>query len=265
MIDEYLREVESSLRVDAARKRQIVDELRSHLTEKVDELQAAEPMRARADIEQMVLRDFGDPRDLALAYEPEGGAVLMNSAGEIVLRFGKAFGRGAVAAGRGAGKALKWVAIGLAGLLIISVGVGAWAYHEVKPYIPSIIEQSEPAYQFSQSCHETPCNGVVPTDAFYVHPEARKVRFDLEVWPVHDDDGNHVGNGTIRVTVTDNNGTLRFDRTFNGTDGYFSEETSWAAGAGNWTLSYAYEGFRGSVSVQAYAISVPWGDDAYSS
>lgn len=264
LIDDYLREVEASLRVDASRKRQIVDELHTHLIEKVNDVQAADPTRLRDEIEREVLREFGSAHDLAFAYGPEGTPVLRNSAGDIVLRIGQAVGRGAVAVGRGTGKALKWVAVALAGLLVVALGVGAWAYYEVKPYIPSIIEQSEPSYQYFERCADTPCSGAPPADSFYVRPEARTVRFDLNVYSVHpnDDWDQHYGNGTVHVQVTDPAGVVRYDRSFNLTDeGATYHETSWAAEPGNWSIAYTFDGFVGALDVEAYAISFPWGEE----
>jgi hypothetical protein len=263
LIDDYLREVETSLRVDAARKRQIVDELRTHLTEKADEVSAADPERPRAQIEQEMLREFGNPRDLALAYEPEGTAVLTNQAGEIVLRLGKAVGRGAAAVGRGSARALKWVAIALAALLVVALGVGAWAYYEVKPFIPAIIEQSEPTYQYFERCVATPCSGAAPADTFYVRGEATTVRLDLNVYSVHteDDWDRHVGNGSVRIVVTDPAGEVRYDRSLNVTEeGATFYETSWTAVEGNWTIAYSFDAFVGAIDVETYAIGFPWGE-----
>lgn len=264
LIEDYLRRVESTLRADADRKRQIVDELRTHLLEKVDDVHAAAPERSRHEVEQEVLREFGDPRDLALAYAPEGTAVLTNKAGEIVLQLGKAVGRGAVAVGRSSGRILKWTAVALAGLLVIALGVGAWAYYEVKPYIPTIIEQSEPVYQYFERCADTPCSGTASPDSFYVRPEAKTVRFDIDIYSVHRDAewDRHFGNGTLAVTILDPDGVARYDRVHNLTDeraSYF--ETSWAAVPGNWTVTYTFDGFVGAIDVEAYAIGFPWPEE----
>lgn len=257
LIEDYLREVETSLRVDAARKRQIVDELRTHLTEKVDDLHAATPARSRFDIEQEVLREFGNPRDLALAYEPDGTAVLRSAAGDVVVRLGRA----AKAVGRGTGTFLKWTAVALAVLLVVALGVGAWAYYEVKPYIPGMIESSQPVYQYFERCVETPCSGAPPPDSFYVRPEASMVRFDLNIYSVHpkgDRDG-HIGNGTLRILVSDPAGAALFDRTFNVTnEAGFHHETSWAAQPGNWSVAYTLMDFVGAFDVEAYAVSLPF-------
>jgi hypothetical protein len=264
LIEDYLREVDASLRVDATRKRHILDELRSHLTEKTEELHSGSPERPVEDIEREVLREFGSARELALAYEPSGVVVLTNEAGDIVLRLGKAVGRGAKAVGRSTGTILKWTAVALAVLLVTSLGVGAWAYYEVKPYIPSIIEQSEPSYQYYEKCADTPCSGAPPADVFYVSTDARSVRFDVNVYSVHKtgDRDRHYGNGTLQVSVVDPTGVKLFDRTFNNSEGASAhQEMRWAAVEGNWTVAVAYDGFIGAVDVEAYAITFPWGDE----
>lgn len=270
-IDDYLREVETSLRVDASRKRQLVDELRTHLAERVEDVAREDPARPLLEVQQEVLREFGNPRELALAYEPEGAAVLTNSAGEIVLRLTQAVGRGAAVVGRGAvvvgrgtGKALKWLAISLAALLVVAIGVGAWAFYEVKPFIPAILEQSEPAYQYYERCAATPCSGTPAADMFFVRPEAKTVRLDLNVQSTYADHDRaaHVGNGTIRITITDPLGEVRLDRAINlSSDASTRYETSWSAMAGNWTVAYAFDTFVGVVDVETYAISFPWGEE----
>lgn len=276
LIEDYLREVEASLRVDAARKRQIVDELRTHLTEKVADMQATMPERSVFEIEQEILREFGNPRDLALAYEPEGTAVLTNAAGNIVLRVGKAVGRGARVVGRSTGTFLKWTAVALAVLLVISLGVGAWAYYEMKPYIPALIDSNDPVYEYYEICSATPCNGAAPADTFYIHPEAQSVRFDLDVHPVRVSDeraDNMSTNGTVRIVVADPDGGVRYNRTFElaplrasehryaSSGGASYQEMSWAAVPGNWTVSYEFHDFVGSVSMTTYAVSLPFNAD----
>lgn len=264
LIDDYLREVETSLRTDTRRKRHIIDELRSHLADKVDDLQRAQPDRPRADLEREVLHEFGSARDLALGYEAEGTPVLRNEAGEIVLRLGKAVGRGAAAVGRGTGRVLKWMAISLAALLVLAVGVGAWAFYEVKPYIPAIIESQEPVYRYHERCVDTPCSGAAPGDVFYVRPEVKTVRFDLNLHATRsvEDWETPLGNGTVHVSVSDPNGTLRFDRTFNvSSEGGLKQEMSWAATPGNWTVQYRFDGFQGTLDVATYAVAFPWRDE----
>ncbi|HET6404676.1 MAG TPA: hypothetical protein VFH78_08515 [Candidatus Thermoplasmatota archaeon] len=272
LIENYLREVEASLRVDAARKRQIVDELRTHLTEKVADLRASHPERSAFELEQEVLHEFGNPRDLALAYQPDGSAVLTSAAGDIVLRVGHAVGRGARAVGRGTGAVLKWTAVALGILLAISLGVGAWAYYEVKPYIPSIIESSDPVYTYYESCVGTPCQGALPADTFYVRPEAQTVRFDLDVRPVRLSEEQAAAvpaNGSVRVVVADPSGEVRFDRTYelspmvegSAAGGRARQLLSWSAVEGNWTVAYTFTDFVGTVQAQTYAIRLPFTAD----
>lgn len=277
LTENYLREVEHSLRADADRKRQIIDELRSHLQEKIDDIKRANPERSYEDIEREVLHDFGSPRDLALAYEPEGVAVLKNNAGDTVLRVGQAVGRGATyvatdlapraarAAGRNAGRALKVIGITLAILLVTALGVAGWAYYEVKPYLGAIAEDGLPVYDYSESCSGTPCSGLLPAGSFYVKSEARQLRFELDIDPVHPSGAErgtpHVGAGSVTVTVTDPTGVQAYNRTVLMTNGSsVRHDATWAALEGNWTVAIAFDGFQGDVRVEAYTWSAPWRD-----
>ena len=259
LIEDYLREVQASLRVDATRKRQIADELRTHLTERVADELADDPSRPRDDVEREVLRDFGNPRDLALAYEPEGGEpVLLNQSGDIVLRLGRASARAAKAVGRGTTKVLKVTAIVLAGLLVVALGVGAWAYYEIKPYIPTIVESQEPVYSYSEGC-ATACSGAYPPDTFSVREGAETVRFDLRVRYDHDwETDERVGAGNVTVRIADPSGALRFERTLSvDNETRFHHEASWASMPGNWTASYEFDGFVGHIELETYAYGFP--------
>lgn len=253
IVEDYLREFESSLRVEPARRRQIVDELRSHVQEKVSDL-ARTSDAARVDLERAVLADLGSPRDLALAYEPEGHAVLKNQAGEVVLRLGGAVGRGARAVGRGMGAFLKWAAVAMGILLVIAIGVGVWAFYEVRPVLQEMAAGASPIYDYGESCEGTPCNGQVPGDRFYVPENTTSLRFHLEAYGPWRDDAN--ATGTVRVVVQDPQGNVAYNRTLTLSEDSSSSATAqWAPTPGNWTVSYEFDAFRGRVEARAYASS----------
>lgn len=262
LIEDYLREVEAGLRIEPPRRRQVVDELRSHLNEKVEDLRRREPHLPLADVERDVLRDMGSPRDLALAYEPDGLPVLVNRAGETVLRVGKAVGRGAAGAaravGRGTGRLLKGVAIALGVLLLVALVAGAWAYYELKPYALAVAEDSRPLYAYTQTCYDAPCDVAGETQAFYVKPEARHVRLLLDLGPLHQG-RNHTGSGNVSVTLADPSGLVLYERALvvsSPTDLY--QELQWAATPGNWTMTVEATDFVGHLNVRTYASSGPW-------
>lgn len=265
LIDGYLREVEASLRVDAERKRQIVGELRSHLREKAADLKRRDMARSDEDVEREVLAELGDPRTLALAYEPEGVAVLKDQAGRTVHRFSEAVGRGAKAVGRKAGKALKVVAIALAVMLALGLVVAGWAYYEFKPYLTALAEEGDPVYSYSERCAGTPCFGTTANDTFYVSEKAKNVWLQVELHGTRPDRGGEaLSNGTVTLRIQDATGDVRLDRTFTMSNGSIVDhEVSWSAEAGNWTVLVELAGFQGWVSVDVHATSVngPWRDD----
>lgn len=256
LIEDYLREVASALRVDAARKKQIVDELRAHLTEQAADLEQTRPGASRADVEREVLARFGNPRDLALAYEPEGAAVLRNQAGEVVLRLGTAVGRGARATARGASVVLKWFAVAVSALLVLTVALGVWGFYEVRPVIEALVEQSLPAYEHLKSCAPSPCDGNVTGDPFFVANDTKSVRLVIRSTTGPPPPGG-MDAGSVRVVVADAAGTIVLDRTFTAQDGI---ETRLAPSEGNWTVSYDYRGFQGDIHVIAYAMNLRLGD-----
>ena len=262
LTEDYLREVEATLSAEPERRRRIVEELRSHLREKMAEVRRREPDRAEEDVEREVLRDFGSPRDLALAYGTEG-PVLVNRAGDTVMRVGQAVGRGASSAaravGRGTGRLLKGVAIALAALLTLGVVGGVWAYYEFKPYVLAMAEESRPVYAFAQTCWETPCDAGEATQTFYVKPDARQVRFVLNVGGP---DGWHPrvnASGDLRVALVDPEGNVRYERAVSLVDGgRFHQELQWAGVPGNWTVTVSATQLVGQLDARAYVSSAPW-------
>lgn len=263
LIEDYLRQVEASLRAESPRRRQIVDELRSHLRDKVGDLQRERPDRPVEEVEREVLNGLGSARDLALAYEPEGVAVLKNKAGDTVVRVGSAVGRGARAVGRGTGRALRWLAIAVAFLLVLGTGVAIWAYYEFKPYITALAEESDPVYDHAETCSGTPCSGVIPGDTFFVGAHAAEVKLDLDIWPEWDGrDHRYVGGGSVTLRVLDPSGVARFNDTFHMTNATeVSKRTTWAAVAGNWTVEYELRDFVGALDLEMYAVAKPWRDE----
>lgn len=261
IIEDYLREIESRLE-DADRKSQIVSEIRSHLREKVYEVQAADPSRSQEEVAREVIADFGNPHDLALAYGPGGTPVLKSaSTGETVMRFGRAVGRGTKAF-------LKGVAITALVLLLVAAGVGAWAYYELKP----TLEKNFPytVFESYESCYHENCTAPATARTFYVHPEAREVRLALSLDRPHLVDGKLsyyywseknvtlAAYGTALVLVKDPTGHVLYDRTFSPAGGDDVRETmKWAPLAGNWTIEVEFVDFRGDLSVDVAAIGLP--------
>lgn len=265
LTEDYLREVEATLRVEPARKQQILDELRGHLQEKVNDLKTAAPDRTYADIEHEVIHDLGSARDLALAYTAEGDAVLQNRAGDTVLRLTSAMGRGATTAARvvreSGGKALKVIAIGLGVCLLLAVALGAWVYVEYGPMILTAASEAEPVFEHSESCAMA-CENVY-SQRFLVKPEATQVRFEVEIWGHRGDSSTRVAAGTVHITIIDANGTVRYDRALNATSGaMLDSRATWAATPGEWTADVRVEGFVGHLHARTWASSTPLAESA---
>lgn len=264
LLEDYLAKVDASLRVDPERKRLIVDELRAHLHDRIadESAQSGEPHDA---IVRRVLADMGSPTDLALAYDEEG-AVLRNVAGEVVIRLSRALGRGASyvathappaarAVGRGASRLFKVLAVVAVVALVVVAGVAVWAYYEVRPHIPSIVESSTPAFSYAERCDGTPCHGTAPGGRFHVGPDAQHVRLDVDVWASRTTDAQ----GNVTILVSDPDGVERFNHTYSlDAQDRAHQEQRLAAAPGEWRVALVYDGFRGSVDVEVYAYTVAW-------
>lgn len=258
IVEDYLQRLNARLRGDPGQKRAIVDELRGHIEEKIADLWREDPARTREEVAREVLNGLGDADTLAVAYGPQH-TELRDRAGEVVVSVGRAVGRGAVAVGRGAVPVVKWLAIGLAGLIVLAVGVGIWAFYEVRPYVEDLVEKNAPYPLYSFGCDAEGCTGDPRGQAFYVHPDAREVRLDVDVWHWDEDDRNASANGTVRVALLAPDGGLRFDRNFSvATDSHVGEEVTFAALPGDWTLRVEFgPDWLGSLDVEVYAIGLP--------
>lgn len=258
IVEDYLQRLHARLRGDPDQRRAIVDELRAHVEERIADTQAADPSRTREEVARDVLNDLGDADTLAVAYGPQH-TELRDRAGQVVVTVGRAVGRGAVAVGRGAVPVVKWLAIGLAGLIVLAVGVGIWAFYEVRPYVEDIVEKNAPYPLYSLRCESEGCTADPRGQSFFVHPDAREVRLDVDVRHADGPDGNGTANGTVLVTLLDPQGVARFNRTFAASvDGYGGEEVTFAAQPGDWTVRVAFDAtFEGGLDVEVYAIGLP--------
>lgn len=247
VIDEYLAEVGRSVRVEPARRRAIVAELRAHLVDKMRDEKRRFPARSDDEIARAVVADFGDPRELAVAYDGSGAALVQRvSTGEVVLRVGRAAGRGMKAVA-------KWFAIVVACLLVLAIALGGWVYYEVKPIVAE--NTPYPIYSTSKSCKISDCASLSEAQRFHVHENAREVRMSLKV-------DAEKGLGNVNIVVKDPAGRVKYDQSFasSGTSAQrTTEHLTWGPEPGEWSIAYRYMAFQGNVSVEIFAVGLPPG------
>ena len=241
IIDDYLREVETHLQVGPSQRERILDELRGHLFEKVEDLRNREPALSTEDAERRAINDFGSPHELALSFDV-GGPTLETKAGKTVVRMGRAVGRGT-------GRILKFIAISVAVLLVLSIGVGIWAFYEVRPYVEDIIrrESSEELYAFHQHC-ASPCDGQTFTQSFYVPSGAHDVRAYVASWTPT----GGVANGSVDIRILDPDGNEQYNRSLPASEENY-ETLSWQTLPGTWQVRIGFEGFSGVIDLEVHA------------
>ncbi len=240
LIEDYLKRVEGRLRLRSTQRDHVVSELRSHILEKVADLERQDPTRERDDIVREVLEDFGDAEDLALAYTDEGATVLRLPSGEVLLEVGRAVGRGTA-------RFFKIAAVVFGVLLIVAICAGVLAYQEFKPVI--LKNAPYPVYDYDERC--VPCDGTF-NESFAVHSNAREIWFEFHVTPTG------LGNGTFRMMLADGNGTVHYDRVFtDADDGFVSLHRSFPGIAGDWRVMFTYANFAGRVHVEVDTIGLP--------
>ncbi|HLE96923.1 MAG TPA: hypothetical protein VI997_06080 [Candidatus Thermoplasmatota archaeon] len=254
-IEDYLSEVGRTLRVDTERKNRILDELRAHLVEKVADERRAAPDEAPDATTRRVLADFGNPRELALAYGADG-PVLKNAAGEVVLRLGQAFGRGARAVGRASIPVIKWTGIAIGCVVVLALALGVWAWYEVVPVAEDRVREWSPypVFEHAEECASiAACSATPTTQSFYVHGDAKDVRMWVS--------GDHASSGTagsVQLTVRDPGENTKYDRTFSATQGgHIRDEVVWDLREGEWTVTWKYTAFVGEFEVEIATTGLP--------
>lgn len=145
-------------------------------------------------------------------------------------------------------------------ILVLAIGAGVWAFYEVRPIVETLASQSMPAYEYTEGCDGTPCNGVAANDLFFVSNQTKEVRLSVDVGPLWRHEEHATGN--VHVILYDPAQKAVFDRNFtvtNQTSG--SREIRFESVPGNWTVQVEFFEFRGEVRVEAYAYSLGWRDD----
>ena len=243
-VEDYLRRVESSLQTDRDTKRSIMDELRSHIADKVADMQRRSPERPRDAIVGDVLHGLGEPSEFALRFEGERPVLQRRGTGETVLRVTRAVGRGTK-------RVIRGLLFTILVLMLLVAGVAAWAFQEVRPYVEGRLPLT--LYEFERSCPlGSPCVENV-TGSFHVQAGAARVQFSLSVHPP-----SGGGNGTLHLRVTDPGGLVKFDRVLSAAGrGHVHESLAWAPLEGDWTVELRLVAFVGYADVEARTSGFP--------
>jgi hypothetical protein len=242
VIRDYLKAVGHRMPMDAGAKEQVLRELRAHLLEKAADLARENPSLSREDVERRVVREFGDPDELAFAYGG-GRAVVRSSKGEVVLRVGRALGRGTKAF-------LKWTAIAVAFLLVLGSALSYAVYQESKPYLQHQFynEYATQVFYRVDSCGAERCNGLPSAETFGPPEGAKRIEARIMVSVAQ-------AGGSVRISVTDPAGATVYDRTFSATTSSTTsqEELVWTAVPGAWKVTTHHIGFSGTAMLDFYA------------
>lgn len=247
LIEGYLQEVRRRLPANVD-KDAIIAELRTHLEDRVHERAAVEPGAEGPDREAAilaVLHDFGDPADLALAYDDES-PVLRRTSGDVALRLTKDVARGAGRAVAGAGRVLRPVIVTLLIVTGSLVGIALVAGIVLFDDIRDLAERHapEPVYDHHRHC-DFVCAETI-SESFYVGQGAREVRLGTDV---------SAEAGSLRVVIRDPTGATRLDRTYGPGDDIRLDHTA-EPRTGTWTATLTYTDFTGRASVDAWTLGL---------
>ena len=237
-VEDHLRKVGARLRLPETDKKQVLRELRAHIQEKIEDLRSAG--RDQASATRTALADLGAPEELAVAYNGSRTQV-RDRRGEVAVDVVRAVGRGTA-------KAIKWVAIAVAFLLVLGSVVAYVAFQEAKPTLAR--EYRREVYAESTECGSIgSCGSTLASDTFDAPADAHTLEFMFT---------GIVETGTLRIEVKDASGKVVLDKPYTRTtqDRPFSGEVQWNAQDGPWSLSVTSTAFAGSFTVQATAVGV---------
>lgn len=143
------------------------------------------------------------------------------------------------------------VGIVLAFLVVVGLAVAFTAYQESKPYIEK--EYPTSVYSHSESC-ATGCTRLSADNSFGPTDGARQLRATFS--------GSILAaGGSLHVQVRDPDKAIVFDKTYTGgvSAQSFRDESSWSPKQGVWTITTAYTGYQGSVSLEVVSVGIPPG------
>jgi hypothetical protein len=261
-VDRFLAQLAARLDLPAAERDQVVAELKSHLMETISARLEATPSRVPDEVAREAVAELGDPTVLALAYAPDGRVELRDAEERTVHRFsaavtraGRAVEQGARSLGRGTGRVVRGTAlvavIAVALILVSSTVLTVVLFDDVSAWVRGA--QSELVHHTSDHCDPAACRSSAPAaKSFHVHPEARHVRFNLDLHAIS------AGNGTATVRVLNPDGVPMYERTFeSGEEAHYRDFLVWKPYAGTWRVETQYDGFAGELRLRVYVLGSP--------
>lgn len=246
-LDIYMQELRAALkRLPADERAAVLDEVRSHLEEQVQELQAEGMAREKAEV--LAAANFGDPAEIAAGYDDHSGEVRSDT-GDVVLRVAKAAAKGAgtaaVATGRVAGKGLSGLSKILGAVIITAIIVGGATAvvaitfaDEWAPFVSDKIEENSSHEVYRRDM----TNIGMRTDPFWVPDDVRRLEVSAHVWD---------GPDCASFSLVDPNGTVQFE------SGQLCENddvrTTLPPISGSWRITFSSGGqLEGDVVVSYY-------------
>ena len=224
VIEEYLDEVRTHLQMPAEERDAVIDEMRLHLLDKMEQLRKAEPDRSEDELALQATHSFGEPAEIG-ARGP--GASLPPSSPM------QSFWR----------KTTK--------VAVIAAGVGILL-------VASLILADIGAQTFGLVDHGTEANWTVYTrsnrladqtsienDTFFVPYAAQEVLLWITISP----SANNTGCGGLILRDPNAQTVLDDSQNCGRVDRYLRFET-----AGRWQIDYKFQDFTGNVTVSVHAV-----------
>jgi hypothetical protein len=242
LLDDYLDDVKDQLKhLPATERSQVLRDVKDHLNQEIAALRKSNKGLSLDEATIKATHDFGDPRDLGVAYGSQGG-VIRKSTGEVLLRV-------AVLASRGVARTVrttvKWTGIVLLVLLALTVAVGITAafigadlLKEYKDEIATSVPR--PIYGYSESWTLPDLQTTVRMDSFQVSTDARGFDLFFDLRPE---------TGCLGVVVTNPSGTVAYQ---NGEGCDATSRQLHFAQQGTWSIQYTFAAFTGTAEAEAY-------------
>ncbi len=239
-IEDYVNRVGRNMRRLPKHERYAIQrEIHQHLVEDTERRVAdgATP----DDAVQAAITAFGEPSDIALAYDDN---VLVNeTTGQTVLRLAAATGK---AAGRGARGVLKWGGIITASvigiMLVLTIAVLGLAGTALVVFEDEITEATpRPVYIYSGDWDTAEAHNNVRSDQFSINSEVKEFKVIIDSAP---------DTGCVSITLTSPSGA---ESQVNGNGCEDTHYASTFVEKGTWSIRYVFLGYTGSVDVGVFS------------
>jgi hypothetical protein len=218
-------------------RRKTLDEIREHLEQDMADRRKADKALSEDEAALQATHDFGDPKDIGVAYGNKGG-VVRRSTGEVLLHVAVLTGRGVARTVSGTLKVVGIIVLVLIGVGLVVAAIAAFVLVEYKDEIAASVPR--PIYSYDESWAAPDVQTGTRSGTFQVSTDATGFDIGIEASP---------STGCVTITLIAPDNTVAYN---SGQACDDLQEHLHFSQQGSWRIQYAFGAYTGSISVGAY-------------